>query len=295
METTAALPKSQSFEGARHQPSLGMLVDMELYKLRKRPMTLVIAGIMLAALTVFVALGYVISRANSSDNDLSGFLLPEIIPNSFDIIGGLGSILLVVLAASTVGSEFGWGTVRAMVGSGVSRTKLLAAKLLAITEIVVLFVIGGIAAGVVTSLVITVIGGHDLSFGWLDAAALGDIGIMFLGTVFVLFISAVIGFAVATVTRSLAAGIAIGIGYSIAESILGAILGSIGGIGDTISKALLSTNLNAITALNSFGGSRTIEDAPGPWQATLVLSIYCVVFLGIAFAVFRKRDIPSGS
>lgn len=269
---------------------------MEMYKLRKRPMTLVVSGLMLAALTIFVSLGYIISRANNNGmEDLSGFLLPEILPNAFDVISGLGSILLVVLAASLVGSEYGWGTVRAMVGSGVSRSKLLAAKLIAIVEMIVLFVVGGIFAALVTSTAITVVGGHDFTLDWLDGATLGDIGMMFVGTTFLLFVSAVIGFAVATVTRSLAAGIAIGIGYSIAESILGAILTSLGGAGETISKALISTNSNSISALNTFNEVQVGDDAPSVAMAFVVLTIYCIVFLTAAFVTFRKRDIPSGS
>jgi len=268
---------------------------MEIYKLRKRPMTWVVAAILLAALTVFVGLGYVISRLDDPNAGVDGFLLPGIIPNAFDVISGLGSILLVVTAASLVGSEYGWGTVRAKIGSGVSRTKLLAAKLLAIVALIVMFVIGGVLAAIVTSTVIAIGGGHDVTLGWLDGATLADIGKMFLGTAFLLFVSAVIGFAVAAVTRSLAAGIAIGIGYSIAESILGAILSSLGGAGETISKALISTNSNAIVRLNTFDDLQITDGTPPLARAVLILSLYCIVFLTGAFVAFRKHDIPSGS
>src|SRR5687768_16938367 len=97
IDSTATLQQSSATNTTRQQPSLSTLVDMEMYKLRKRPMTLVVSGLMLAALTIFVGLSYVISRANDNGaEDLNGFLLPEIMPNAFDVIGGLGSILLVV-------------------------------------------------------------------------------------------------------------------------------------------------------------------------------------------------------
>ena len=53
--------------------------------------------------------------------------MPDAIPNAFDIVVAFGNILVVALAASAVGSEYAWGIIHVLVGSGISRTCLLAA------------------------------------------------------------------------------------------------------------------------------------------------------------------------
>jgi ABC-type transport system involved in multi-copper enzyme maturation permease subunit len=292
-----AIPTSPRTASAASSPapSLSALIDMELFKLRKRPMTWISAALLLASVSVFVVLGYVLARADDVVGDLEGFLLPNIIPNLFDIISAFGAMLVVVLAASSIGSEFSWGTIRAMVGSGVPRTKLLVAKLLAIVEVIVLLTVAALLTGVITSFGITVAGGHNISFGWINGSILSDVGVMFLMTVVSLFVYAVIGFAVATVTRSLAAGIAVGIGITIAEAILSTVLSAVGGIGETLAKALFSTNLNTLAAWNTFESVQLPDEAPGTTQALLVLTGYTIILLVVAFGVFRTRDIPSGS
>jgi ABC-type transport system involved in multi-copper enzyme maturation permease subunit len=283
------------------QPGLGTLVAMETTKLRKRPMTLVIFGIVTLLVVAVMTIGYVTSRAQerqpgvSLDDHLSSFLLPGAVENGFDAAGGLGSILLVVLAASIIGSEYSWGTVRVLVGSGVSRTKLLASKLLTMAMVTVLFVIAGVLATTLSSVVLTIAGGHTLTLGWLDGAAAIDIVLMLVRTTFTLFISVVLGFAIAVITRSVAAGIALGIGFGIAEAILAQLLESIGGIGETLSRLLITPNISAITSLNGFGDRVRPEDAIDPWRATALLTAYMVVLLAIAFTVFRRRDIASAS
>ncbi len=299
---SAIATPSSHINADRPSPSLGSLVAMENLKLRKRPMTWVIFALITLLLSAGMVIGYLGTRSQSlppgetRDEQLSGFLLPSSIANGFEIVGGFGSILVVVLAASAVGSEYGWGTVRVLVGSGVSRVRLLAAKILSLAEVTALLVVAGVAAMTVTSVVLTIVGGHDLSFGWLDGEAAIDILLMFVRTWFILFVSVALAFALAVVTRSLAAAIALGIGFGIIESILAAILDSLGDTGETISELLLSPNINAITRLNRFGSPDVAPfgEAIDPWRAAALLTFYIVVLLGIAFAVFRRRDIASG-
>lgn len=296
---SAVATTSRRTTTGRPTPSMGSLVAMENRKLRKRPMTWVIFALITIAVSSLMAIGYVGTRATdpvpgeSRDEQLSGFLLPEAIPNAFDIVVGFGGILLVVLAASAVGSEYGWGTVRVLVGSGVSRPRLLAAKLISLVEMTALLLLAGVGMMVLTSLLLTVVGGHDLSLSWLDGGAAADLLLMFVRSIFVMLVSVVLAFTLAVVTRSLAAGIALGIGFSIIESILASVLASLGNAGETISELLLTPNIGAITRLNEFGAPPLDSDAIDPWRAAALLTFYIVVMLGIAFAVFRRRDIAS--
>lgn len=273
---------------------LRALVAMESFKLRRRPMTTIVFLLMTAGLAALMTLSYVVTRANGEPGDVDSFLLPDMIPNAFDIITALGPIVLVVLAASIIGSEFSWGTVRVLVGSGTARSRLLTAKLVVLLGTTALLALASLASALVTSLAITLLGGHDLSFGWLDAGTAADIGLMFLRSVFVLLVPTVLAFAVATVTRSLAAGIAVGIGFMIGESILWALLSALGSVGETLAKLLISVNTSAITRLNTFGTPDPSSDLPGPWQAAGVLTLYIVALLAVSYAVFRRRDVTAG-
>ena len=68
---------------------------------------------------------------------------------------------------------------------------------------------------------------------------------------------------------------------------------------------LISVNRESILLQNrlplglpSFGPSArdlSRRGAFGPWEAALILGIYTVSFLAIAFVVYRRRDITSSS
>ncbi len=284
----------------REQASLRSLVAMERMKIVKRPMTWITFLILIGGVAAIVLLAYLSIHAArltpaQKTSRLNNFILPTGITRSFEIGGFLGQILLVVVAASLVGSEYGWGTIRVMVGTGARRTKLLVAKLIAVTQTTVVYLLGAALAGSAASLIVTVAGGHTLTLGTVNGAWWGDLGLMILRSFFVLWVMVVLAFSIASVTRSVAAGIAVGIGWPFLEQILAALLGLLGNIGDEVRKWLISTNTSALTQRNGFGHQSIASGTPGAWHAFLVLLVYCVVLLAIAIIAFRRRDIASGS
>lgn len=289
---TVALERAPARARHARQPDFGTLVSGELFKMARRPMTKIVFGLTTGLPAFLMAVGYLVTR---SEGDVGSFLLPGVISDSFDVISQAGIIALALLAASIVGSDYSWGTIRALVGTGVSRTQILGSKLVALLVLETVIVLASALAMFLTSVGITVFGGHDLSFAWLDGAHMADILFMFARTVFVLSITMVVAFGVSVLGRSLAAGIAVGIGINIADGILSAIASEVGGIGDTIAQALLTNNMAAITALNEFGAPEVQADLPNVWQATGVMSLYIVILLAITFYVFKRRDITSGS
>ncbi len=207
------------------QPGFGALVGMELHKLRYRPMTWVIFGMITAMLSGLMTLGYIVTRTMqrppgvSLDEHVESFLFPGVFQEGFSIIGGFGFILVVVIAAAIIGSEYSWGTVRVLVGSGVPRTRLLAAKLVTVLLVTTALTLTGFVAFTMTSLGISLLGGHAINTSWLDGAAVVDLSLMIARTIFTLLVPALLAFTVAVLSRSLAAAIAVGIGFMIAESI----------------------------------------------------------------------------
>src|SRR5437879_11860718 len=63
------------------------------------------------------------------------------------IVSGLGSVMLIVFAASHVGTEFGWGTFRTLLAHGASRSGFLVSKAVSLVLYAVVFmIVGSIAA-----------------------------------------------------------------------------------------------------------------------------------------------------
>jgi ABC-type transport system involved in multi-copper enzyme maturation permease subunit len=281
-------------------PGTGDLVAMETAKLRKRIMAKIVFALGSLGIAGFMIIAYLVTRFSTYDSpaeraaDLEAFLLPGVIPDLFQVIGQVSMLLAVIVGAGLIGSEYGWNTMRVLVGSGVSRTRLIAAKIAVLALATVALVAAGFVATSLVSLGIGLVDGHGLTLSWLDARYAADIGLMFLRTIFTIFVPAALAFAVASLSRSLAAGIASGIGLLIVEPIVGLLATSLGSFGDVVNQALITTNVNAIQALNTFGAPREIENAPDAWQAAAVLALYAVALLGSAIIVFRRRDITSG-
>ena len=301
MTATTDVPVAARAAGAGGQPGLGALVRMELMKLRYRPMTWVVFGLITALLSGLMSLGYVITRTMerppgmSLDEDVKSFLFPGVFQEGFSIIGGVGFILLVVIAAAIIGSEYSWGTIRVLVGSGAPRSRLLGAKLVTVLIVTTALTLAGLVAFSLTSLGIAVVGGHPIDTSWLDGGAAVDLILMVGRTIFTLLVPALLAFTVAILSRSLAAGIAVGIGVTIFESIVVSLLNMIGGIGETIADLLLTPNIQAISELNGIGERTwTTDGLPGPWRAAALLTIYMAAMVAACFVTFRRRDIASG-
>ncbi|MCO5177344.1 MAG: ABC transporter permease [Thermomicrobiales bacterium] len=249
MTVSTSVPPTEIPAG---QPRFQSLVRMELRKLRYRPMTFVIFGIMAALLSGLMTIGYIATRVSnrppgvSLEDDVRSFLFPGVFQDGFSIIGGVGGILLVVIAAAIIGSEYSWGTIRVLVGSGVPRARLIASKLVTVGLVTIGLTIVGFLAFTITSVGIAIFGGHTLDMSWLNGGTAIDLLLMFVRTIFILFVSAVLAFTVTVFSRSLAAGIAVGIGYMVFEGIAVGLLGLMGNVGETLADLLLSPNMNAI-------------------------------------------------
>ena len=291
--------------GQRPQASLAALLRMEHMKLRARPMTKILLAIATLGTVLFMSLAYVAVRASSYDSDaarqadIRELLMPNALNDGMQIISLLAGILITVLAASIAGSEFGWGTIRTLVGTGQSRTNIVLAKIIAVVQYSIAFTLAGVAAIIVTSYGVALIGGHDISSDWMTMTFVNDFAQAFGRLTFLVFLSGAMAFSIALLTRSLAAGIAIGIGWGVVESIVVALLGTINTTGDKIAQALTTPNVNAImdrirftaSDANEVGASGGVNEL----QAFGVLTLYIVVPLVIATIVFRRRDITSGA
>ncbi len=281
------------------------LIRAELFKLRKRLMTrvllFVLVGVMIVLYLLLLAIGTSIPAHGPEEiATIQNLLtLPQALPFTMAVLSSFGTILAVVLVASAVGAEYNWRTLRTMLICSESRLKLLGAKLVAAGILILIGMVVGVAAGFLMSLITTAIGGYSFDFSFATNGDLWDQFLQFWRTFYVVMPYALLGFLLAVVGRSAMPGIALGIGIFFLESIVTTFMSAAGGWIARIPDYLLAANVRAITALNNLpqglgmgmGGGTLTGQTPEIWQAALTLAVYSLVFIGLAFYLFRKRDV----
>jgi ABC-type transport system involved in multi-copper enzyme maturation permease subunit len=222
-----------------------------------------------------------------------GFTLPGSLSAALGMAHGIGLVLLAVLTASAIGSDFGLGTLRPILARGTGRHAYLAGKFLVLVAVAAGAML---AVAIVTAISSLIIAGMAQAppriipetTSWADAG----VDLVLAWASFIPFIA----FAgmVTVLTRSAAAGMAIGLGYYFAEGILIAALSALFDWFGTAAEYLLIRNINALAG--GFGPVGLGAGDIGPVQAGLVLAVYTVALVGIAVGIFHRRDVtgPSG-
>ncbi|MHC4278075.1 MAG: ABC transporter permease subunit [Planctomycetota bacterium] len=282
------------------------LIGAELFKLRKRLMTrvllFVLVGIVILLYLLLLAVSKVAIPAHGPEEigEIQNLLgLPLAIPFALSILSSFGSVLAVILMASSVGNEYNWRTIRTVLICSESRFKLLGAKLISVGILVLIGLVIGVAIGFIMSLITTTIGGYSFDFSFATSGYLWGQFFQFWRTFFVLIPYVLLGFLFAIVGRSAMPGIALGIGILFLESIITTFMSLAGGWIAKVPDYLLAANVRAITSMaglpEGFGAGMGVGDTsiqlPGVIHAFTTLAIYSLLFIVVAFYLFRKRDV----
>ena len=238
------------------------------------------------------------SCANTAGRDefREAFALPSAISGGLSGAVAILPILIMILAASAAGSEYGWGTLRTVLTRGTGRWQLLSSKLLVLLVMVAagLVVIGFVHA--VSSVVANVIPPAETG-GLADSGEWSEIAVTFGKVVYGMVPYIVLGTFLAVLTQSTAVGISISLGYYVVELILAPVLGLVDWLQD-ISDFLLGQNVNywmaqagAVTVEVTGDGAPAPDLPPDATQAFFVLLVYVVVIGAATFWLFRRRDI----
>jgi ABC-type transport system involved in multi-copper enzyme maturation permease subunit len=288
------------------------LLRSELFRLRRRWMPWVLL-LCLVALAFFVYLiidlsvqSQIQALQNGTPSTTNGppqteaqlrqeleALRPSQVMNlGLGVVGGFGSVLLIVLSASLFGNEFNWGTLRVILALGAGRERFLAAKYLTVVLYAVLFTIAGVLAALAGSEIVASISSLDRTippdFGLQLALSVGR-------TVYTLLPYVALAALIAVWSKSAGAGIAIGLVVNFAEGIVTALLVQFNRDYATIANFGLSRNVDTINRLSAPPAAAVPGQAAHlePGQAALVLLVYTVLFVGVAMWRFRSRDVTS--
>jgi len=207
------------------------------------------------------------------------------------LVAGLGSVMLIIFAASHVGTEFGWGTFRTLLAHGASRRGFLVAKAVSLLIYAVVFMIVGTIATIGASYAVSA--AADISVGsGVDLAEVTRAAAK-SGYTFVPYMA--LALAIAVWAKSAGAGIATGLVVYFAESIVAGILVSLNRDYAQVVNWGLSRNASALTRTSvTAAGDPTALTLPDPTRAAIVLGVYAVVFLLLAYWRLRSRDVTVG-
>ncbi len=258
------------------------ILRCELFKLTHRLMPRVLLLLMAGGLLG----GYLLLGALPADrgSDLDSLRLGHVVDDGMFIVYQLGMVLAVTLASSTIGSEYGWGTIRTVLPRTSGRSSFLTAKLVSLVLFATVSVLVGFAAAVTGSTAVTEL--HNLD-GSLGPGFAGDLVASAGKATWAILPYGALAFAVALWSRSTAAGVAIPIVAFYAEVLLTPLFASIGALGWIPDVGIY----NNITVLLDAHTLVPRSDLHGAWPAAAVLGAYLAAFTAIAFGRFLTRDV----
>jgi len=268
-------------------------IKAEWRKNRFRPAFLVSSALLAALIVVvYLATWYQATHPGTSPREAVSILV--LYPDQFvNLVMGagypVGAAIAIVLGALYAGSEYSWGTFKTMltqhhgrITTGIGRVVIFELWMAIMT--VVLF-----AAAAGSSLVVALFQGHAITW-----PALFDIakGVATIGLVF--SVNGALGMALGTLFKHSAAALGVGLVYVLALQIIvvrfidsfnGGAYKWIGDLFDGQNASALIQTFRSAAFGPSAASSISVE------RAVLVLFAYLAVFLVVAAALVRQRDV----
>ncbi len=196
------------------------LLTSGLRKLVRRPATYVTFGLLVGLLAlILIAVGATAGNPDAGQGSEAALLLVTF-PGAYAIILsfilGLGGLFAVIYGAAVAGSEWTWGTLKAAVARGESRSRYQLLSFAAIAVMVGLGLLLAFGIGVLVAVLAASIAGVSTS-GLGDTATLGTLPELFGRGWLGMIEQGALGFAIATLARSQLAGIGVGIAVYFGE------------------------------------------------------------------------------
>jgi ABC-2 type transport system permease protein len=271
----------------------------ELLRLRKWPATWVIIGVWL---TLNVMFGYVFDYLNyreavsGGDQRVAGALLSQLslegVPST--MVAGLpmfGGSLVVILAALSTGSGFGWNTWRTVFTQGPRRLSALGGTLLALAAVVATVATLTLVTDLAASAIVMNATSQDLVWPGLGALAEG------LGGALLIVATWTAGGAlIGIVAKSPALSVGLGLVWLlVVENLLrgvATLLGPLEQVTNVLPGSAAGSLAGAIGAPTEIetGGAPGVLTALTGTQAIALLVVYLVIFVSLASLLMTRRD-----
>ncbi|MFC1944237.1 ABC transporter permease subunit [Chloroflexota bacterium] len=273
------------------------LVRWEWFKLYKRWMPWILLAILLAFTQLYLWGNFASRSTGGGGHGFAAFTLPGSLSGTLFVAHSIGAVLIIILSASVIGTEYGWGTLRGIMVRGTGRWQHLAGKLLLLSTVAAAALVITVAVTSLSSLLAGALAGEapttwGPSPGWGDGAV--TLAKAWMGLIPYVALAAI----VTILTSSSAAGIGLGLGYYFVEQIAVTILIYLFGWFETVADYLLGYNVTAwmlSSQLGDGGGifanDTDISSYPGELHALIVISVYTLAMCAFALWIFRRKDI----
>jgi ABC-2 type transport system permease protein len=270
------------------------LLGASLRKLVRRPATFITFGLLIGLMAlIFIAVGATAARqptALARQASLQLVTFPGAYTFIISFILGLGGLFGVIYAAAIAGSEWTWGTLKAAVARGESRSRYQVWSLAAIALVLGVGLLGATAIGVIVAAIGAGLAGVSTA-GLGDSATLGQMPELLGRGWFAIVEEGALGFAIATLARSQLAGVGVGIAVYFGEQFATIFL-------PDIVKYLPFHAANAVVATSGeggFGGGGGAAELArlDPNAALLVVAAWLIAAL-VVTALFTERAEISG-
>jgi ABC-2 family transporter protein len=281
--------------GTARRGEFPRLFRMELFKLRRRPMPVILTAVLAAACFGLPLLLYVVFRiaddesARSVGSDgrqelLDRVIFPGALTGSVDYALAYGTPLLIVLTAASFGGEFAWGTVRLLLARGESRSDFVRSKLAAIVVWWTVTLAVATASALGSAVLVWLVAGEPGPMAADRAVLSGFVGVLVRGW------SATLAYVTLTALltvqlRSTAWGVAAGLFCFFGERVVDGAAETLG-IGLLEWLARLGINYNVRTVVHNGEGS----DNP-PLFAAALLTVYVIAAISGATRHLRRHDV----
>ncbi len=267
----------------------------EMLKLYKRPATWILILVPLVLNQVF---SYLVPYTSylSAENEraaeqvLANRLPADLVLNSIGGFPVFAGAIALTLGALSVGSEYGWGTLKTTLTQRPRRLKVYAGKLLALAVVVLTIVLATFALGAFSSSAIALSQSEVMDWpsvaGLIQGIASGWL---------ILMMWCLFGVMLAFVFRGTALPIGLGVVWIMGiENLIVNVAAPLLDFAETLQKGLPGVNAGSlVSALNGgeVGSAPGVNTTVDGTQATLVLIAYAVVVVLIAGFVLQRRDV----
>jgi hypothetical protein len=264
-----------------------------LRKLVRRPATYITLGLLVGLLAlIYIAVGATARQVAAAGGDGAQALLLVTFPGAYTLllsfILGLGGLFAMIYGAAVAGSEWTWGTLKAAVARGESRSRYQLLSFASMGLMVGIGLLVAFAIGVAVAVLASNLAQVPTT-GVTDSATLGTLPELLGRGWLALAESCALGFAIATLARSQLAGIGVGIAVYFAEGFASIFLP------DVVQYMPFSAANSVVATSESggFGGGGGTAVALEPNVALLVVAAWLIGALVVA-AVFTERAEISG-
>ena len=228
-------------------------------------------------------------QLESGQDMLNNLVPPRNISLGLVFAHTVGVMLIIVLASSVIGTEYGWGTLRAALIQGIGRWQFLTSKALLIMLVgaggLLVAAVAVAVSGLIAAPTMGLRGGIALEYGpWSEAA------IVFGKTIYGLIPYVALALLFAVLTSSSGVGMAIALGYHIVEQVVVGILSNFGWF-EGVSNFVLGHAVSGWLNVPVGGGPPGPIGPPDALHGALVMLAYTVILGGIALWQFQRRDV----